>query len=135
MSPFDEKLDDWQERIARFRRFTALLGENEAMAPLRALAQAMEQNLLKRRALSARSDELMALRDVMMAEIDIVLACARNRRLQPAPGFSPADLREESRLCREEASAALDVATQRAFARRALDLAMLGEQRTREEDA
>jgi len=133
MSPLDEKQDDWQQRIARFRRFAALLGEDEAMAPLRSLAREMERRLMERYALGARYEELKRIGDVLIAEIDVVFAWARSSLVR-APGFTAEDLREESRLCREEADAALDAATRRAFAKRALDLAMLGEEITREKD-
>jgi hypothetical protein len=134
MSPLDEKQDDWQQRVARFRRFAALLGEDEATAPLRALAREMERRLLERYALGARYEELKRIGDVLIAEIDVVFAWARSSLVR-APGFTAADLREESRLCREEASAALDETTRRAFAKRALDLAMLGEEITRDKDS
>ena len=133
MSPFDEKPDDLQERIARFRKFSLLMGEDEATVPLRALALEMERHLLERRELRAQRHELMRLREVLLAEIDVVLAWSRSHSLR-APSFSSDDLREESRLCREEARAALDLATRRAFATRALDFAMLGEQHAQRKD-
>jgi hypothetical protein len=131
MSPFDEKLDDWQPRLARYRRFSALLGEDETMAPLHALAREMEQHLTKRLELQATYKELKRVQDFLIAEIDVVLACVRSHRVCPS-GFSAADFREESRLCREEARAAADAATRRSFASRAVDFAMLGEQIARD---
>jgi hypothetical protein len=133
MSPFDSKLADWEESVARYRKFSALLGEDEKTAPLRRLASEMERHLLERRDLRAGHAELTRLRHVLLAEIDMVLAWTRSHLLRP-PGLSAENLRQASRLCREEARAAEDMATRRAFAARALDFAMLGEQLTRRSD-
>lgn len=133
MCPLDEKLDSWEERLARYRKLSALLGEDEATAPLRALAVEVGRRLFKRFELKHTYEDLSCLRDVLIAEIDLVLLWTRNHLLRP-PRFSPEDMREASRLCREEAQAALDTVTRRAFAARALDLAMLAEQLARQKD-
>lgn len=133
MSPLDEQQDEWAERVQRYRKLSELLGEDATTAPLRALALEMERNLRLRTELRARHEQLKHLHDVLIAEIDVALTCARSRLLR-APRFSAASLREESRLCREEANAALATAVRRAFASRALDLAMLAEHRARNDD-
>lgn len=127
MSPFDPKTYDWQHRAARFQRFSALLGEDKATAPLRALAREMEQHRERLRDLMATGDDLLRYNAVLLAEIDVVLACIRGNLLR-APGFRAADLKEESRLCLEEARAAQDEATRHSFASRAFELAQAGEQ-------
>jgi hypothetical protein len=133
MSAFDETQDDRAERLQRFRKLSALLGEDKRAAPLGALALEMARRLIERSALRAGHEELMRLRQVMLAELDVVIAWTRSHVLRP-PGFSAEDLREESRLCREEAGAALDSAMRRSFASRAFDLAMLAERRARQAD-
>jgi hypothetical protein len=129
MSPFDDKRDERQQSVERFRRFSTLLGDGEATAPLRDLALEMERHLLQG-PVRTEHDELKRLREVLLAEIDVIIAWSKSRMLR-SPGFSAAGLREESRVCLEEAKAARDTATRRAFARRALDLAMLAEHATR----
>ena len=70
---------------------------------------------------------------ILLAQIDTFLARARGamffarHQLRPLR-FSADDLREAARLCWEEAEASEDLAMRRAFAARALDLAMLGEE-------
>ena len=44
MSPLDDEVRDWQ-RAARYRQFSILLGEDETVTRLRALAPEMEQRL------------------------------------------------------------------------------------------
>lgn len=132
-----EDRDDWQRRVERFRRWSTLLGEDDTMAPLRTLVLQMEQQRDRLQKIDAAREELMRHRSVLLGEIDTLLERARGNllsaraRLLPSR-FDPEDIREESRLCREEARSAEELATRRSFASRSLELAMLGEKVARD---
>jgi hypothetical protein len=133
MAPLDEKSYDWQQRAARCRRLSNLLGADETAGRLHSLALAMEQRLNTFRQTRAVTQERMLDNAILLAQIDTFLARARgamffaSQLLRPLR-LKPDDLREESRLCREEAEEAEDAAARRAFAARALALAVLGEE-------
>ena len=133
MSPPRDAFEDWQQRCERFRRLSTLLGEDEATAPLHALALGMQQSLDDWREIRATRQQLRRWRSGLLGEMDTVLVRSRGamffskHMLRPF-SYSAADLREESRLCREEAQTADDVETRRALAAKALGLAYLGEE-------
>lgn len=139
MAPLDAKRRDWEDRIARCRRLADLLRGDTMGARLAALAQEIEEQLRKHGDLLAVAAERRRHRRAMLAEIDGVLARARTElslsRLKLDRAYSADDLREEARLCRDEAMASDDVETRRAFAGHAFELAMMGEavQRKRRE--
>ncbi len=137
MPPLDDRVQDWRQRAARYRRISDLLGEDGADARVRVLAREIEQQLENFRHLRAAAEEHKARNAVLLAEIDTFLARAQgamffaNHLLRPLR-FSADDLREESRICREEAQACEDMTVRRALASRALALAMLGEKVARD---
>lgn len=113
-----------------------MLREDRAAEPLRALLGDMEQNGGKRRELAAQRKALLRYHIRLVAEIEKVLARARAemfsaKHLLRPMSFSAVDLREESRLCRDEAAATADTEMRRKIAALALDFAMLGEAATR----
>jgi len=132
MSPLDDKLRDWQQRATRYRQLSALLGEDETAGRLHTLALEMEQRLHTFGRAAATAEERMLDNAILLAQVDTFLARARgamffaSHLLRPL-GLSADDLREESRLCREEAEDSENAATRRAFASRALALAVIGE--------
>jgi hypothetical protein len=126
VSPFDAKVQDWRERASRYGRLSSLLGEDKSTAPLRALTSEMQQQLERLCDLTDTADHLMRYSAVLTAELDFVLARGRANRLR-APGSSTEDLREESRLCLEEAKAAVDDALRGDLASRAFALAQFAE--------
>ncbi len=132
MSPLDNKLRDWHQRATRYRQLSALLGEDETARRLHTLALEMEHRLHAFGRAAATAEERMLDNAILLARIDTFLARARgamffaSQLLRPL-GLNTDDLREESRLCREEARDSEDAATRRAFASRALALAVIGE--------
>ncbi len=139
MSPFDDQSRDWQQRAARYRKMSTLLGEDETAVRLRALALEMEEQRKRSGQLRASAEELRACNAVLLAKIDAFLARARAavsaaKLASRTPPFSAEDVREESRLCREEGMATEDMEIRRPLAWRALALAMLAEQIAREDD-
>ena len=132
MAPLDEKLRDWQQRTARYRQLSMLLGEDETAGRLHTLALEMEQRLNTFRETRTVAQERLLDNAILLAQIDTFLARARgamffaSQLLRPLR-LKPEDLREESRLCREEARESEDIATRRALATRALALAVIGE--------
>ena len=141
MSPLDDQTQRLQERAARYRRMSALLGEDEATGRLRVLAREIDRQVaalrqgqeLIRRAQEARaaSYQLTRYNAVLHAEIDSVLARIRGNPRQ-GHRFRDEDVKEESRLCVEEAEAAADRAMRQSLASQALTLAQLAEQMKRE---
>src|SRR6266853_159699 len=109
-----------------------LLGEDETAGRLHTLALEMEQRLNTFRENRTVAQERLLDNAILLAQIDTFLARARGAmffasQLRRPLGFNTDDLREESRLCREEARDSEDAATRRAFASRALALAGIGE--------
>jgi hypothetical protein len=79
-----------------------------------------------------RPNEERRLNVKLLSEIDNVVQRAREALLTSPRGllklpYAPNDLREQARLCMEEAEAATETAVSRAFASRALLLAQLAE--------
>jgi len=120
----------------RCERWSALLREDGAAEPLHALLGDMEQNSGKLRELAAQRKALLRYHIQLVAEIEKVIGRARAemfsaKHLLRPMSFSAEDLREESRLCRDEAAATADIEMRRKIAALALDFAMLGEAATR----
>ena len=126
MSPFDAS-DNWQARAARYQRLSTLLGEDKKTAPLHALALEMQEQVERAHELTARSDDLLRYTAVLLAELGAVVACINGKRLRTSR-YSAADVREEARLCIEEAQTGVDDAMRRSLLGRAFELAQLGEQ-------
>jgi hypothetical protein len=70
--------------------------------------------------------------DIVLAQVDDALARMRDRQRR-ALRYSPEEVRELSRLCIEEARAALSEATRKSFAWRAFELAQRAEMIARSE--
>jgi hypothetical protein len=127
------QIRDVQERATRFRRFSALFGEDQFTSPLRALAIRLEQQL-EPAALDggARASYIR----VLVVEVDTFLARAKTAldfakyRLRPAC-FTADEVREASQLCRDEARMATEE-EKRSLALRALELAQLAEKMERD---
>lgn len=132
MAPRDEQHRTRQEQAARFRRFAVLLGAEQATSPLQAIADRLDGGPQPASVDDAPASYVRAL----VAEIDDFLARAKTTlelvkyRLHPAP-FGAGEIREMSRLCREEARRA-EEAEKRALALRALELAQLAERLERD---
>ncbi len=108
MSPLDNKLRDWHQRATRYRQLSALLGEDETARRLHTLALEMEHRLHAFGRAAATAEERMLDNAILLAQIDTFLARARGAmffasQLRRPLGLNTDDLREESRLCREEA--------------------------------
>ena len=138
MSPLRDKAPDWQQHLARYQRLSIPFAEDETPGRLCAAAMEMEHRIEKFEQAGveaeAEAEERMLDAANLLAEIDTFLARTRGAmffasHLMRPPRFSADDLREAARLCRAEAQASEAVATRRALASRALDLAMiLGEE-------
>lgn len=124
---------DVQERATRFRRFSVLFGEDQFTSPLRALAVRLEQQLEQAAFDSGAHASYIR---VLVVEIDTFLARAKaaldfaKYRLRPA-SCTADDVREASRLCRDEALMA-NAEEKRSLALRALELAQLAEKMERD---
>ncbi len=135
MSPLRDKDPDWRQHLARYRRLSILFAEDETPGRLCAPAMEMEHLIEKfgQAGVEAEAEERMLDAAILLAEIDTFLARTRgamffaSHLLRP-PRFSADDLREAARLCRAQAQASEAVATRRALASPALDLAILGEE-------
>lgn len=134
----DESRRDWQERIARCRELADLMRGDTAGARLAALAREIEQQLQTWSELRAVADEQRRHRRAMLAEIDVMVIRTRLElslsRLRAKEANGSEQLREEARLCREEALAGDDMAMRRSFAGRAFELSMMGEALLRKAD-
>ncbi|HEV8028897.1 MAG TPA: hypothetical protein VGP50_15800 [Stellaceae bacterium] len=130
----DEVTRRWQERIVRYRQLSTLFGKHGAANPLAAIVSDLEQLRQDQQLLFAKSTEQMSYTQVLVAEIDTVLARARGagevagRLLSPSLTFSADDAREESLLCCEEALATENLVGRRVLAARAAALALVAEQ-------
>jgi hypothetical protein len=127
MSPLIGKSDGWQRRVSRCRRFSTLLRENEASGLLHALARDIERRLESLGDARTAWYELKRYNAVLLGEIDEALRRMRMPAPPQPPDFRADDLREAARLCLEEVQAAADIAMQRSFGQRALDLATQAE--------
>jgi hypothetical protein len=121
-----------RSRMERCRRLADLLQYDEAGTRLAALAVEIEQQLQRHGELAVIVNQWERDSAEIIAEIDRMVALSRSALLTTKIAlrnyrFTPDDLREESRLCREEAVACKQADAQRGFARRALDLAYVAE--------
>jgi hypothetical protein len=132
MTPADGIARDWRARLARCRQWADLLRTDPAGGRLAALAHEIEQRLERLGEITNAVEETLRHRARLRAEVAVVIGQSRaglffaKQFLRDHP-YRPDQLREESRLCYAEALAADDAETRRDFARRAVDLAMLGE--------
>lgn len=118
--------------VSRYRRLSALFAEDGACCPLLAVARGIETHLDNNETLTALNEELAAGTQVLLAEIDTLLMRARATRaearaLLSRPIHSSADMREEARLCAEEAQADESMDRKRSIAARAFSLAQFAE--------
>jgi hypothetical protein len=132
MSPFDGKGKAVDPRLARFRQLADLLRRNGA-SDTKMRGAIAEIDTLVQGTVAAMDARLHQTRG-MIAEVDAFLHTAKTGEFvahHPHRIALADDLREESRLCLEEARASTDMEIRRAAAWRAVDLAMLGEQAAR----
>ena len=128
----NQDVHEQQGRVARFRRFAALLGENAPSSTLQAIADRLDGLAHP----SAIATPLASYQRALVSEFDAYLSRARTAlelmkyHLRAAP-FAVDDVRELSSLCRAEALLA-DATEKRALALRALELAQLAEQLERD---
>ena len=123
-------------RATRYRELADLAGEDRMAVRLRGLAEELQRQQERYAELHVASQQTRRRTALLLSELDEFLKGVRTelasaRRMLRPCSYSAEDLREESRLCREEARAALDLEGRRALAARALDFAMLGEQAAR----
>lgn len=132
MPPYGDKARVWWERAARIRRLADLSRDEGTAQTLRALAAELTQKLHAHLEIAAAIADEKRRSEVLAAELDAMLMRARGgmflARHSLAPTYSAEDLREEARLCREEARAAGDLAVRRKLAARSTELAMLAEE-------
>ena len=126
--------------MVRYRKWAELLRTDRGGARLAALAVEMEEAGQRLRELATAAEQKRRYRDALRREILDLIARAHSelayaRHLSRDHSYSAEDLREESRLCREEARSAEDGAVRRDFAGKAFELAMIGEAVERSKEA
>ncbi len=132
MAPFDIRLREWEGRINRCRELADRLRGDDGANRLAALAAELEQRMRAVRAETLMISQQMRFRAAILAEINLVVARTRTELLlsraeRATFRFTADDLREEARVCREEAEACEDITSRQTFAARAFDLAQVGE--------
>lgn len=132
MAPFDTRLREWESRITRCRELADRLRGDEGANRLLAIATELDHRMraIARETLTISQE--MRFRAAMLAEINLIVARTRTELLlsrahRSTFRFTADDLREEARVCREEAEACEDITSRQTFAARAFDLAQMGE--------
>lgn len=120
---FRQIIDDFRERAARHRRLASLLEGENVHGPMSAFADELERWVEQMERAADCVQSQLAQKQILLAEIDAQLAAFREAKAQlttaPAKArFSTEDLREEARICAEEARAASSAAYRRALAAR-----------------
>jgi hypothetical protein len=138
MAPLEDASRDWRDRMLRVRRLADLLRADPAAGRLVALAQEIEQGLLRLSETAAIAQETRRHSAVIRAEMAGIVARSRSelffaKHFLRNHRYSADDLREESRLCREEASASEEGEARQELAASAFQLAMMGEAISRAE--
>ena len=122
----------WEERLVRFQRLAELLERNGGVdAKMRGTIAAIESNAWKAHAAALASQHFAR---TVVAELNMFVTRARTAQFvasHPHRQELAEDLREESRLCIEEARETEEMEVRREVAATALDLALLGEQTAR----
>ena len=126
----------WREKVARYRSLSRLFQERDGSGPLAALARGIEEQIQNLDALKTDLHMHQLNRQVVMAELDSVLVRLRTFAdggiaAHPNGHFTVDDVREESRLCLEEAKAAEEIAQQRLLSAHAFEFARLAKQMSR----
>lgn len=138
MAPLDDTSRDWRERMVRVRRLADLLRAGPAGGRLAALAQEIEQGMLRLGDTAAIARDTCRHCAAIRTEIAGLVARSRSelffaKHFLREHRYSADDLREESQLCREEALASADVEVRQELAGDAFQLAMMGETISRTE--
>lgn len=132
MTSPDTVWHDLQPRLLRLQKLADLIRTDDAGPQAAVLADQIEQQLQTYRDLYATLEDVRRHRLAVHAEVGRVIARSRaglffaKYMLRDHP-HSADDLREESRLCQEEARTCDDGREQRGFASHAFDLAQLAE--------
>jgi hypothetical protein len=128
----DETLDGLKIRLVRYQELAELLATNPASTRFPAVVSKIQQQQNFLDGLRLTREACTRSRKAMSEEMNAIIAESRsalfasklNARGHP---FGAEDLREESRLCLEEARGCVDHQERLQFARHAFDLAQLGE--------
>ncbi|HEV8026314.1 MAG TPA: hypothetical protein VGP50_02725 [Stellaceae bacterium] len=122
-----ETLNGLRDRAARYRRVSSLLGGRPKDSRLTALAREIEEWADQIERTMEKVHTQVAATHVLVAEIDACIGRAGQEvafsKMRRNGRYSADDLREEARLCAEEARAASDLAEKRKLAATAADLA------------
>ena len=126
-----ETLNSLRDRAARYRRVSSLLGGRTKDSRLTALAGEIEEWADQIERTMEKVQTKVAATHVLVAEIDACIGRtgqeAAFSKMRRNGRYSADDLREEARLCAEEARAASDLAEKRTLAAKAADLADVAE--------
>jgi hypothetical protein len=125
---FRETLNGLRHRAARYRRFSSLLGGGNHDGRLTALADEIESWVEQMERSVDRIQTQAVATHLLVAEIEAHLAPAGERaaalaKFPLASRHSAEDLREEARLCAEEARAASSPSARRELAAKIAELA------------
>lgn len=129
-----DRIELWRQQVARYRSFSRLLREDEGSGVMAGLALGLEAQIEKLDALRGEVRLHQLRTQVLLAELDTLRAHLRSLPDNPclASGdFTADDVREESRLCLEEAEAAEEIAAKRLFAAHAFELARMAKEMSR----
>ncbi|HLG86053.1 MAG TPA: hypothetical protein VKZ79_02540 [Alphaproteobacteria bacterium] len=136
MGEFTERADRWREQATRFRALARLLGDERGAGPLAELARGIDEQARSLEALRAGVIVQSLRTEVLLAELDVLRARARailseQRHRHGGVSFTIEDVREESRLCVEEAAAMHEIAEKKLVTEQAFALAQLAEEISR----
>ncbi len=119
------RLHRWRQQAARYRSLSRLLLlDPDDSSPLAALARGIEEQIQNLETFVGELHMHQLQQQIVAAELDTALARVRTIvdggvAIRPNGHFTADDVREEGRLCLEEAEATEDAATKRLMAARA----------------
>lgn len=123
---------EWQERHARCRRMADLVRAREARSRLAALAHEIEKQMSDLSRIVTIAEERKRQSTLLLEAIEQIAGHIRSemfftKQLLRRNSYTPEALREEARLCREEAKLSAGSEQHRAFSHRAFELAQFAE--------
>jgi hypothetical protein len=132
MSPLEQRLQQWEARLSRCRELADRLRGDDGGDRLAVVAVEIQQQMREIAEGTLTVAHEMRRSAAMLAEMNQVITRTRHalllsREHRIAFRFGADDLREEARVCREEAEASDDISSRQTFAARAFELAQLGE--------
>ncbi len=136
INEFAQRTDRWREQATRFRALARLLGDESGVGPLAELARGIDEQIRSVEALRAGVIVQSLRTEVLLAELDMLRARARAILSEQGDhhagvSFTTEDVREESRLCVEEAAAMHEIAEKKLVTEQAFALAQLAEEISR----